>query len=195
MNTYADISKTKINFEDQPKKQSILIKPNDQNEINLMQKEATHNNDIDWFMEKFRRKNEGIKKRIANFKFSLWEKLSLDLGLKKAKQEKHKVFRFAEKEMAKLLEIDFIIDKFKDIEQIKNILFSKKQRKIFNLLQKYNETSFRTNHEAPEKKEMSLLDDEKEFVNGFRYLIGKRASGNPSNIDANLYRELEELLN
>lgn len=195
MNTYADISKTKTNFEDQPKKQSTLIKPNDQNEINLMQKEDSHTHDINWFKGKFRRKNEGIKKRIANFKFSLWEKLMFNLGLKLAKQEKHKVFRFAEKEMAKFLEIDFIIDKFKDIEQIKNILFNKKQRKIFNLLQKYNETSFQTNHEEPEKKEMSLLDDEKEFVNGFKYLVGKKASGNPSNIDANLYRALEDLLN
>ena len=141
--------------------------------------------------EIFKNINENFKKKIENiqlnhkeFHFDFCEKLTMSLGIIK-KNKKNNIFLTAKQNLDRFLDIEYILEKLRDVEIIKKVIFNKNQLEIFNIISKlYND-----NNTTFDKKSKII-----ELIELLKYLQNKRKLNKISEIDHKLGKLILKLI-
>ena len=114
------------------------------------------------------------------------------LGILKNKK-KDCSFQIGKQELNIFLDIEYIIEKLRDIEIIKTVLFNKNQQQIFNIISKlYN----KNNPIIVKKIKISRLDENEKFelIELLKYLHNKHKLKEISEIDHKLGKLMLKLI-
>ena len=154
-----------------------------QNDQIIINNQKTDEENLKFFEENFNKKMEEMKTNHDDFRFSLMEKLKMSLGYenKTKKNIKHDIFLAGKSELNNFLDIEFIIEKLKEVEKIKKVIFNKHQLEIFDLINKFHSSQNFNN-----KRKCSVWEEQLDIGALVKYLKNKSEIKEINTIDYKL---------
>ena len=176
----------KKDFEDEQKLENIQ---SDWNIINIEKKDESI---LNLFENKFKQKFEELKKYYDEFRFNFIEKLKMSLGFVKNKEKNIKNNNFIEgkQRLENYLDIEYIIERLKEVEKLKKVIFNKHQLQIFNLMNKFHHAENLNNN----TKKFTYLQEKLELMDLLSYLQNKYKGSDIATIDHKLGKLMIKLI-